>query len=74
MEDIKIQYDPNVLQLTEDPYVSIQGEGQYVGVPMLFVRILGCPVGCVWCDSYYTWYPYRKSEIPKGIKIPESLV
>lgn len=69
--EVNIIHDPNVLTLTEDPYVSIQGEAQYVGIPMLFVRIQGCPVGCDWCDSYYTWYPYRKSEIPEGIKIPE---
>ena len=68
--EVNIIHDPNVLTLTEDPYVSIQGEAQYVGIPMLFVRIQGCPVGCDWCDSYYTWYPYRKSEIPEGIPAP----
>lgn len=66
----KLEFSLNVLQLTEDPYVSIQGEGRYVGMPMLFVRIQGCPVGCEWCDSYYTWFPYKQSQIPKDVSIP----
>ena len=47
------------VDLAEKPYVSLQGEGRYVGLPMLFVRTQGCPVGCVWCDSMYTWKPHK---------------
>jgi 7-carboxy-7-deazaguanine synthase len=32
-------------------FTSIQGEGILMGTPATFIRLQGCPVGCVWCDS-----------------------
>jgi 7-carboxy-7-deazaguanine synthase len=32
---------------------SIQGEGALLGVPMVFVRLAGCSVGCPLCDTDY---------------------
>ena len=36
-------------------FESIQGEGAFTGVPSIFIRVQGCPVGCPWCDTKHTW-------------------
>lgn len=36
-------------------FQSIQGEGAHTGVPSIFIRLQGCPVGCPWCDTKHTW-------------------
>lgn len=35
-------------------FKTIQGEGQLLGIPMAFVRLAGCSVGCAECDTNYT--------------------
>ncbi|WP_076413817.1 7-carboxy-7-deazaguanine synthase QueE [Shewanella sp. UCD-KL12] len=36
-------------------FETIQGEGYFTGVPAIFLRLQGCPVGCSWCDTKHTW-------------------
>lgn len=36
-------------------FESLQGEGSYTGLPSIFVRLQGCPIGCPWCDTKHTW-------------------
>jgi len=43
------------LKLTET-FVSIQGEADAVGWPTLFIRLTGCPLRCVYCDTQYSFY------------------
>ena len=42
------------LRITEI-YASVQGESTHVGKPCVFVRLTGCNLRCVWCDSEYTF-------------------
>lgn len=43
------------LQVMEMYQASGQGEGFFTGVPSVFLRLAGCPVGCHFCDTKYTW-------------------
>jgi 7-carboxy-7-deazaguanine synthase len=43
-----------MLRVTEI-FRSIQGESTHSGRPCAFVRLTGCPMRCVWCDSEYTF-------------------
>ena len=36
-------------------FLSIQGETTRVGLPTVFVRLTGCPLRCVWCDTAYAF-------------------
>ena len=46
---------PSALRVTEIFY-SIQGESTWAGVPCTFVRLTGCPLRCVWCDTAYAFH------------------
>jgi 7-carboxy-7-deazaguanine synthase len=43
------------LKVTET-FVSIQGEADAVGWPTFFIRLTGCPLRCVYCDTQYSFY------------------
>lgn len=34
---------------------TVQGEGDLLGLPMVFIRFAGCPVGCGGCDTDYSF-------------------
>jgi 7-carboxy-7-deazaguanine synthase len=38
-------------------FYSWQGEGMHMGKAAFFIRTLGCPLQCSWCDSAGTWHP-----------------
>ena len=46
---------PASLRVTEI-FHSIQGESTWAGLPCTFVRLTGCPLRCVWCDTEYAFH------------------
>lgn len=59
-------------------FFSIQGESSYAGLPCVFVRLTGCNLRCVWCDTEYAFYEGRDmtlEEIQEQVAVhPANLV
>lgn len=51
-------------------FASIQGESTYAGLPCVFVRLAGCNLRCIYCDTTYAYYEGREmseDEILKAV-------
>jgi 7-carboxy-7-deazaguanine synthase len=46
---------------------SIQGEGTRAGLPCVFVRLTGCNLRCVWCDTAYAFHGGQKKTLEEVI-------
>jgi 7-carboxy-7-deazaguanine synthase len=51
------------LRVTEI-FHSIQGESTWAGYPCTFIRLTGCPLRCVWCDTEYSFFGGDKITLP----------
>ncbi|NLG62832.1 MAG: 7-carboxy-7-deazaguanine synthase QueE [Candidatus Cloacimonetes bacterium] len=55
------------LRVTEI-FHSIQGESTWAGVPCTFVRLTGCPLRCVWCDTEYAFHGGEKMSLDEIVE------
>jgi hypothetical protein len=48
---------------------TVQGEGVLAGIPMVFIRLAGCSVGCSGCDTdYRVWERLTAPEIGSRVR------
>ncbi len=53
------------LRVTEI-FKSIQGESTRAGLPCAFVRLTGCALRCVWCDTAYAFHGGRDMSVDEA--------
>ena len=54
----------NSLKISEI-FFSLQGETARAGLPTVFIRLTGCPLRCVWCDTEYAFSGGRNITLPE---------
>jgi 7-carboxy-7-deazaguanine synthase len=60
------------LRVTEI-FHSIQGESTWAGLPCTFIRLTGCPLRCVWCDTEYSFHGGEKMTLDAIIARAEEI-
>ncbi|MEI7430336.1 MAG: 7-carboxy-7-deazaguanine synthase QueE [Betaproteobacteria bacterium] len=44
---------------------SVQGEATRAGLPTVFIRLVGCPLRCVWCDTEHAFSGGSRMTLPE---------
>jgi len=55
------------LRVTEI-FRSIQGESTRAGFPCAFIRLTGCSLRCVWCDSAYAFHGGEELSVAEAVE------
>jgi len=55
------------LRVTEI-FRSIQGESTHAGFPCVFIRLTGCSLRCVWCDTAYAFHGGADMDLGEAVE------
>lgn len=64
--------EDDFLRVTEI-FHSIQGESTWAGLPCSFVRLTGCPLRCVWCDTEYSFHGGERMALEEILRRVEAM-
>ena len=54
-------FDSTFLPKVSQSFISLEGEGQNIGEPSLYIRLAGCySAACKFCDTKFSWYNKKK--------------
>ena len=68
-----VSLDPaDRLKITETFY-SLQGEADASGWPSFFIRLTGCPLRCVYCDTEYAFHGGRRMTLAEIVAEVEAV-
>jgi 7-carboxy-7-deazaguanine synthase len=62
---------PSAMLTVNEIFHSIQGESTHTGRPCVFVRLTGCDLRCVWCDTPYAFHEGRKLDVDEVVAAVE---
>ena len=68
MTESRVRHDPAQSVRVTEIFHSIQGESTRAGLPCTFVRLTGCPLRCVWCDTAYAFNGGRRMAIDEVLR------
>jgi 7-carboxy-7-deazaguanine synthase len=60
------------LRVTEI-FKSLQGESTRAGFPCAFIRLTGCSLRCVWCDTAYAFHGGREMAVSEAVDEVQAL-
>jgi 7-carboxy-7-deazaguanine synthase len=66
---INMAFRALILMHVTEIFRSIQGESTYAGLPCIFVRLTGCNLRCVWCDTAYAFTGGRPMLVPEVMEV-----
>ena len=55
--------------IVNEIFFSIQGESTHAGMPCVFVRLTGCNLRCVYCDTTYAYNEGQSQEISEILNL-----
>jgi 7-carboxy-7-deazaguanine synthase len=50
-------------------FKSVQGESSYSGLPCIFIRLTGCNLRCVYCDTEYAFYEGKDMSVDEVLNV-----